>query len=102
MGNTTNAKMASWVVKPLLCFGEAIIDFLNTGFTSVDGLELADFRQFPGGAPANFVKFSREVIALLANGDEERYVEDLLAGMTRLIVVTDGAGPVEYFWTEMP
>ena len=238
-------------MKPLLCFGEAIIDFLNTGFTSVDGLELADFRQFPGGAPANvavafaqlggrakfagqvgsdvfgdflekslvhygvdikflhkhptahtalafvsldvdgdrsfsfyrdrtadllfsieqvsddwfvehpvfhicsntltnadiaavsgyalerasragctisidanlrpglwpngtidrsrcnvairfanFVKFSKEEIELLANGNEEKYVEDLLAGMTRLIVVTDGVGPVEYFTRE--
>lgn len=240
--------MEGKVVKPPLCFGEVIIDFLNTGFTSVEGLELADFRQFPGGAPANvavafaqlggrakfagqvggdvfgdflekslvhyrvdikflhkhptahtalafvsldadgdrsfsfyrdrtadllfsieqvsdnwfvehpvfhicsntltnadiaavseyvlerasragctisvdanlrpglwpngridrsqcnaavrsanFVKFSKEEIELLANGDENRYVDDLLAGMTRLIVVTDEAGPVEYF-----
>lgn len=240
--------MECQVVKPLLCFGEAIIDFLNTGFTTVDGVELPDFRQFPGGAPANvavafaqlggqakfagqvgndvfgdflekslthygadieflhkhptaptalafvsldadgdrsfsfyrdrtadllfsieqvsddwfidcpvfhmcsntltnadiaavsthalerasragctisvdanlrpglwpngtidrsrcdaavrfadFIKLSKEEIELLANGDEDRYVDDLLAGMTRLIVVTDGAGPVEYF-----
>ncbi len=47
-------------MKPLLCFGEALIDFLHTGSTQIDGLNLADFRQFPGGAPANVaVAFSR-------------------------------------------
>lgn len=40
-------------MKPLLCFGEALIDFLHTGSQQVDGLSLPDFRQFPGGAPAN-------------------------------------------------
>ena len=38
---------------PVLCFGEALIDFLHVGETNADGLMLADFRQFPGGAPAN-------------------------------------------------
>jgi len=235
-------------LKPLLCFGEVLIDFLHTGSVQVDGLELADFRRFPGGAPANvavafsrldgqamfagqvgndsfgrfledalahyrvdtrflhrhpsastalafvsldssgdrsfsfyrdktadvifaadqvsddwfaprpvfhvcsntlttpdiasvtrhaldrasqagctisfdvnlrpglwpggaidralcaaaigtadFIKFAKEEIEFLANGDEEGYVDDLLAGTTRLIVVTDGAGPVRYF-----
>jgi fructokinase len=37
----------------VLCFGEALIDFLNVGETNAGGLMLADFRQFPGGAPAN-------------------------------------------------
>jgi len=37
----------------VVCFGEALIDFLRIGGDSVDGLPLADFRQFPGGAPAN-------------------------------------------------
>lgn len=47
-------------MKPLLCFGEALIDFLNTGSVQVDGLDLPDFRQFPGGAPANVaVAFSK-------------------------------------------
>ena len=47
-------------MKPLLCFGEALIDFLHTGSVQVDGLNLPDFRQFPGGAPANVaVAFSR-------------------------------------------
>ena len=47
-------------MKPLLCFGEALIDFLHTGSVQVDGLNLPYFRQFPGGAPANVaVAFSR-------------------------------------------
>ena len=40
-------------MKRVVCFGEAIIDFLRIGGECVDGLELPDFRQFPGGAPAN-------------------------------------------------
>ncbi len=40
-------------MKRIVCFGEALIDFLNTGH-SVDGqLSLNTFTQFPGGAPAN-------------------------------------------------
>ncbi|WP_196161650.1 carbohydrate kinase [Reinekea sp. G2M2-21] len=35
------------------CFGEALIDFLNTGHQSEGPLNIPDFRQFPGGAPAN-------------------------------------------------
>lgn len=47
-------------MKPLLCFGEALIDFLYTGFDSENGIEVANFRQFPGGAPANAaVAFAR-------------------------------------------
>lgn len=34
-------------------FGEALIDFLNTNTHMLDGLALGDYRQFPGGAPAN-------------------------------------------------
>ena len=40
-------------MKKIICFGEALIDFLNTGATESDGLSLNDFRQYPGGAPAN-------------------------------------------------
>ncbi|MGI2259808.1 carbohydrate kinase family protein [Shewanella sp. GXUN23E] len=40
-------------MKEVLCFGEALIDFLNTGKTGQDGLTLNEFRQYPGGAPAN-------------------------------------------------
>lgn len=40
-------------MKSVLCFGEALIDFLHVGKKNIDGLALADFRQFPGGAPAN-------------------------------------------------
>ena len=35
------------------CFGEALIDFLNTGHQSEGPINIPDFRQFPGGAPAN-------------------------------------------------
>lgn len=39
--------------KTVLCFGEALIDFLNSG-TELDGvLSLNQFTQYPGGAPAN-------------------------------------------------
>jgi len=37
----------------VVCFGEALIDFLNTGRERVENLETNVFRQFPGGAPAN-------------------------------------------------
>ena len=40
-------------MKPVICFGEALIDLLQINTPSADGLPLADFRQFPGGAPAN-------------------------------------------------
>jgi fructokinase len=40
-------------MKPVICFGEALIDFLNTGSEKVDALTLLDYRQYPGGAPAN-------------------------------------------------
>ncbi|MDF2178611.1 carbohydrate kinase [Aliiglaciecola sp. CAU 1673] len=40
-------------MKKILCFGEALIDFLNTGKASQGPLALNDFRQYPGGAPAN-------------------------------------------------
>ncbi len=39
--------------KRVLCFGEALIDFLCTGSDEDDGLMLPCFRQYPGGAPAN-------------------------------------------------
>ena len=40
-------------MKPVLCFGEALIDFLNTGKQEDGPLELNNYRQYPGGAPAN-------------------------------------------------
>ena len=35
------------------CFGEALIDFLNVGARAEGPIQIPDFRQFPGGAPAN-------------------------------------------------
>ncbi len=40
-------------MKPVICFGEALIDFLNTGTQEDDCLTLNNYRQYPGGAPAN-------------------------------------------------
>ena len=40
-------------MKPVICFGEALIDFLNTGNEQDGCLTLNNFRQYPGGAPAN-------------------------------------------------
>jgi len=37
----------------ITCFGEALIDFLNTGSQQEGPIAIPDFRQFPGGAPAN-------------------------------------------------
>ena len=37
----------------ITCFGEALIDFLNTGSREEGPIAIPDFRQFPGGAPAN-------------------------------------------------
>ena len=40
-------------MKRIVCFGEALIDFLNTGQSQEGDLLLNTFTQFPGGAPAN-------------------------------------------------
>ncbi|WP_020407689.1 carbohydrate kinase family protein [Hahella ganghwensis] len=40
-------------MQPVLCFGEALIDCLQTSQSEVDGLMLPQFTHFPGGAPAN-------------------------------------------------
>ena len=40
-------------MKPVVCFGEALIDFLNIRKAEDSGSLLDEYRQFPGGAPAN-------------------------------------------------
>lgn len=40
-------------MKNIICFGEALIDFLHVGQTKQDSISLKEFRQYPGGAPAN-------------------------------------------------
>lgn len=40
-------------MKPVICFGEALIDFLNFGKVADSGIMLDEYRQYPGGAPAN-------------------------------------------------
>jgi len=40
-------------MKPVICFGEALIDFLNIDQVDDGCLTLNNYRQFPGGAPAN-------------------------------------------------
>jgi len=53
MSQSSGVKALLSIKKPVLCFGEALIDFLQTT-TQTDGLlELNNYRQYPGGAPAN-------------------------------------------------
>jgi fructokinase len=40
-------------MRRVVCFGEALIDFLNTGQQTDGRLSLNSFTQYPGGAPAN-------------------------------------------------
>ncbi|GLR70409.1 carbohydrate kinase family protein [Agaribacter marinus] len=40
-------------MKKLVCFGEALIDFLHAEQEMHGGLNIPIFKQFPGGAPAN-------------------------------------------------
>ncbi len=40
-------------MKSILCFGELLIDFLNFNTAEEGGFSLPEFRQYPGGAPAN-------------------------------------------------
>lgn len=40
-------------MRRVICFGEALIDFLNTGKRVEGQIVLNEFTQFPGGAPAN-------------------------------------------------
>jgi len=40
-------------MRPVICFGEALIDLLSNTQLEVDGLALPQFTQYPGGAPAN-------------------------------------------------
>jgi len=40
-------------MKSVVCFGEALIDFLNTSEQDDGPLSLKNYRQYPGGAPAN-------------------------------------------------
>lgn len=49
----TAAAPANAAPRQVLCFGEALIDFLHSGIQSQGPLQLPAYRQFPGGAPAN-------------------------------------------------
>jgi fructokinase len=40
-------------VKSVLCFGEALVDIFTTGHHCEGKLSLPNYRQYPGGAPAN-------------------------------------------------
>jgi len=40
-------------MRSVVCFGEALIDFLNTGEQAQGPLKIKSFQQYPGGAPAN-------------------------------------------------
>ena len=40
-------------MKRIVCFGEVLIDFLNTSSSSEGKIPFNNFTQYPGGAPAN-------------------------------------------------
>ncbi len=40
-------------MRTVLCFGEALVDIFNTGHHREGPLQLPEYRQYPGGAPAN-------------------------------------------------
>lgn len=52
----------------VICYGEALIDFLQINQQSQDGINLSDYRQFPGGAPAN------AAVALAKLGGKSHFV----------------------------
>ena len=58
-------------MKTVLCFGEALIDFLQVRQSEVDGLSLPEYRQFPGGAPANVA------VAIAKLGGQSRFAGQL-------------------------
>ena len=55
-------------MKPVICFGEALIDFLHVNTVSQAPLSLPEFRQYPGGAPAN------AAVAVARLGGDARFV----------------------------
>ena len=73
------------LLKPLLSFGEALIDFLQIGSSNVEEDRFAEFRQFPGGAPANVaVAFARlggeaRFAGQVGNDPFGRFLENSLA-----------------------
>ncbi len=58
-------------MKKVLCFGEALIDFLNFNNNEIEGEVLPEYRQFPGGAPAN------AAVAIAKLGGHARFVGQL-------------------------
>ena len=65
-------------MKRVVCFGEALIDFLNTGREQAGELALNCFTQFPGGAPANAAvavakSLGARVIAAASSAEKRDY-----------------------------
>ncbi|KPV96351.1 5-dehydro-2-deoxygluconokinase [Pseudoalteromonas sp. P1-9] len=52
----------------VICYGEALIDFLQINQHNQEGVNLSDYRQFPGGAPAN------AAVALAKLGGKSHFV----------------------------
>lgn len=55
-------------MKTVICFGEALIDFINTNKHAEGPLTLNEFSQYPGGAPANVA------VAIAKLGGEAMFV----------------------------
>ena len=75
----------------IVCFGEALIDFLNTGRSEEAPLQLDQFTQFPGGAPANVAVAVAKLGGNVAFGGQvgaDRFGRFLLDAMNRYGVDT--------------
>lgn len=60
--------MAANTLNSVVCFGEALIDFISRSGLQSDGLCIPEFAQYPGGAPAN------AAVAIAKLGGNARFV----------------------------
>lgn len=60
--------MAANTLNSVVCFGEALIDFISRSHLQSDGLSIPEFAQYPGGAPAN------AAVAIAKLGGNARFV----------------------------
>ncbi|AJQ92615.1 carbohydrate kinase family protein [Gynuella sunshinyii] len=76
-------------MKPILCFGELLIDFLNFHTTEEGGFTLPEFRQYPGGAPANVAAAVGRLSGparFLGQVGDDRFGHFLIAAMKQMDV----------------
>ena len=76
-------------MKPILCFGELLIDFLNFHTAEEGGFTLPEFRQYPGGAPANVAAAVGRLSGparFLGQVGDDRFGHFLIAAMKQMNV----------------